>query len=57
MVESCSGSYPLSVIASSRSSEGKAPIDGSFYVLTVEFLLEGGPWIGSAPLIVGKPAL
>lgn len=57
MVESCSGSYPLSVIASSRSSEDKAPIDGSFYVLTVECLLEGDPWIGSAPLIVGKPAL
>ena len=57
MAESCIGSYPLSVIASSRSPGGDAPVDGSFYVLTIELLIEGTPWIGSAPLIVTKPAL
>ena len=49
--------YPLAVIASSRSPRSEAPIDGSFLVLTIELLLDSGPWIGSAPLIVGKPGL
>ena len=57
MAESCTGSYPLSVIASSRSSANSAPVEGSFLVLTVELLLDSGPWIGSAPLIVGKSSL
>jgi hypothetical protein len=57
MVESCVGSYPLSVVASSRLSSSETPIAGSFYVLTAELLLDGQRWIGSAPLIVGKPSL
>ena len=54
MAESCLGSYPLAVTASSRVPASDAPIDGSFLVLTIELMLDGGPWIGSAPLIVGR---
>jgi Creatinase/Prolidase N-terminal domain len=51
MVESCVGSYPLSVIASSRLPGRDAPIAAGFAVLTIELLLHGGHWIGTAPLI------
>ena len=54
MVESCTGSYPLSVIASSRAPGKDAPANGQFLVLTIELALDGAPWIGAAPLIVGK---
>jgi hypothetical protein len=57
MVETCVGSYPLAVIASSRTAERTAVTDGSFLVLTVELDMDGGPWIGAAPLIVGRPNL
>jgi Creatinase/Prolidase N-terminal domain len=57
MVESSLGSYPLAVTASSRGLAGDTPIDGSYLVLTVELRLDGAPWIGSAPLIVGAPTL
>jgi Creatinase/Prolidase N-terminal domain len=52
MIESCVGSYPLSVIASSRLPGRDAPIAGGFAVLTIELLLHGGRWIGTAPLMV-----
>jgi hypothetical protein len=57
MAESCAGSYPLSVIASSRSNGGAVPIDGQFLVLTVGLSLAGAPWIGAAPVIVGRADL
>jgi hypothetical protein len=50
--EGCVGSYPLSVVASSRSPERDAAVHGSFLVLTIELVLDSGPWIGSAPAIV-----
>jgi len=53
-VESCTGSYPLAAVASSRGSGKDAPADGAFYVLTVELSLAGTPWIGALPLIVGQ---
>ena len=52
MVESCVGSYPLSVIASSRLPGRDAPIAAGFAVLTIELSLHGGHWIGTAPLMV-----
>jgi len=55
MAESCTGSYPLSVVASSRAAGHAAPLAGQFLVLTVELTLDGMPWLGSAPLIVGRP--
>lgn len=55
LAESCFGSYPLAMIASSHSSDGPTLADGSFLVLTVELTLGGAPWLGAAPLIVGKP--
>ena len=54
MVESCVGSYPLSVIASSRMPGRDAPIEGGFFVLTIGLLLHGGHWIGTSPLIVNN---
>ncbi|MSP46496.1 MAG: hypothetical protein EXQ83_11730 [Xanthobacteraceae bacterium] len=52
--ESCSGSYPLSAVASSRAPGKDRPATGQFLVLTVELTLDGAPWIGAAPLIVGR---
>ncbi len=52
MVESCVGSYPLSVIASSRLPGRDAPIAAGFFVLTIELSLHGGHWIGTAPVMV-----
>lgn len=52
--ESCSGSYPLSAVASSRAPGKDGPTTGQFLVLTVELTLDGAPWIGAAPLIVGR---
>ena len=57
MAESCTGSYPLSAVASSRAPAKDAPVDGQFLVLTVELTLDGAPWLGAAPLIVGHGAL
>jgi hypothetical protein len=55
--ESCTGSYPLSEIASSRASGKDAPLNGQFLVLTVELTVDGAPWVGAAPLIAGQGAL
>lgn len=53
--ESCTGSYPLSAIASSRGVANAVPVNGQYLVLTVELSLSGAPWIGAAPLIAGQP--
>ncbi len=55
MAESCVGSYPLQVVASSRAGDN-AFAKGEFVVATVELSLNGAPWIGAAPAIVGQPA-
>jgi hypothetical protein len=52
MLEGCVGSYPLSVIASSRMSGRDAPIEAGFFVLTIGLSLPGGHWIGTAPVMV-----
>ena len=52
MVESCIGSYPLTVIASSRMPGRDAPIEDGFFVLTMGLSLHGGHWIGTAPVMV-----
>jgi len=57
MAESCTGSYPLSLLASSRMPGPDTLADGQFAVLTIELALDGRPWIGAAPLVVGAPAL
>ena len=56
MVESCVGSYPLQVIASSQAGD-RSLADGQFIVATVELSLNGVPWIGAAPLVVGAAKL
>ncbi|AMN39511.1 aminopeptidase P family N-terminal domain-containing protein [Rhodoplanes sp. Z2-YC6860] len=57
MAESCTGSYPLSVIASSRTSANMTPLSGQFLVFSVELTIDQAPWIGGAPLIVGQNTL
>lgn len=52
MVESCVGSYPLQEIASSGAAD-VALLSGQFIVVTIELSIDGSPWIGSAPGIVG----
>jgi hypothetical protein len=53
IVESCTGSYPLSPVASSRAANKTAPLQNQFLVLTVELTVGGKPWIGAAPRISG----
>jgi len=53
MAESCIGSYPLQVIAGSRSPASARPANNDFLVLTVELVVEGVPWLGAAPTIFG----
>ena len=57
MVEGCTGSYPLSVISSSRTPGKDTLTNGQYAVLTVELVVDGAPWIGTTPLIVGKLSL
>jgi hypothetical protein len=57
LAESCTGSYPLSAFASSRAGRQDALKSGQFLVLTVELSVDGAPWIGAAPLIVGQQGL
>jgi hypothetical protein len=54
LAESCTGSYPLSAVASSRSPSKDVPMNDQYLVLTVELTLDGVRWIGAAPLIVGR---
>lgn len=53
MAESCVGSYPLQVIASSRAGNN-AFTERQFAVVTVGLSLDGAPWIGAAPVIIGQ---
>ena len=48
---------PPLAIASSRATAKDAPVNGQFLVLTVELMLDGTPWLGAAPLIVGRGTL
>jgi hypothetical protein len=57
LAEGCTGSYPLSVVASSRMPGRDAPTQGQFLVLSVALTVDGAPWLGAAPLIVGQDAL
>jgi creatinase/prolidase-like protein len=54
MAESCIGTYPLQVIASSRSGGVHSVKSGDFLVLTIEREIAGRPWLGAAPLTVGQ---
>jgi len=47
----------LSAVASSRLATKDAPVNGQFLVLTVELTIGGAPWLGAAPLVVGRGAL
>jgi hypothetical protein len=53
MAESCVGSYPLSVIASSSTAANAATMNRQFLVLTVELTIDGAPWVHTEPLITG----
>ena len=53
MAESCVGSYPLEFVGGSNMVEKDTPANGSFLVLSVELTVDGVPWLGAAPAIVG----
>ena len=57
IAEGCTGSYPLSAVASSRAAGKDALVNGQFLVLTVELTLDGAPWLGAAPLVIGQGSL
>jgi hypothetical protein len=49
MAETSIGSYPLEVVASSRSGAKHSLPAGAFAVLTVGLTIEGVPWLGATP--------
>lgn len=53
MAESPVGSYPLEGVACSRTPDRYAIPEGGFAVLTVELTIDGTPWVGAAPVLVG----
>jgi Creatinase/Prolidase N-terminal domain len=52
MAESPIGSYPLQAIASSRAPDRDGVAADSFFVLSLELVVEGTPWLGAAPVFV-----
>jgi Xaa-Pro aminopeptidase len=56
-IETCWGSYPLMAIAAMHAGGKDTPTIGQFLVLTVELTIDGTPWIGAVPLIVGQGTL
>jgi hypothetical protein len=56
-IETCAGSYPLMATAAMRAGGKDTPTRGQFLVLTTELSVDGAPWIGAAPLIVGRADL
>src|SRR5205823_3830509 len=52
MAESSIGSYPLEDVASSRHRGSGALPKGSFFVLSVELVIDGVPWLGAVPGLV-----
>jgi hypothetical protein len=50
MAESPIGSYPLQAIASSGARDQDGVAAGGFFVLSVELVVEGMPWLGAAPV-------
>jgi Xaa-Pro aminopeptidase len=55
MAESCIGSYPLQVIADAHSAIDHVPAAGEILVLSLALKLDGHPWLGAAPAIIGNP--
>ena len=54
MAESTIGTYPLEVVASSRTTGDGALPAGSFAVLSIELAVDGVPWLGAAPAFVDR---
>jgi hypothetical protein len=52
LAESSVGSYPLEVVASSRTPAGAGLAAGTFLVVTIELAIAGVPWLGAAPTYV-----
>jgi hypothetical protein len=51
MAETCIGSYPLEVVASSADRTNSASPDRTFLVMSVHMRLAGLPWLGGGPVI------
>ena len=54
MAESSIGSYPLQVVAGSHSPSNRGPAERDLLVLSLELTIDGSPWLGAAPAIVGN---
>jgi creatinase/prolidase-like protein len=52
MAESCTGSYPLEVVASPRVGARFLPEADTLLVVSVELALDDVPWLGAAPMFV-----
>jgi Creatinase/Prolidase N-terminal domain len=52
MAESCTGTYPLEVVASFPSGNRYAPVPGTYLVLSVDLTVDDVPWLGAAPVFV-----
>ena len=55
--EACVGSYPLQVVASAKAGGETGVPDASLAVISVSLTLDGVPWIGTAPVVVGSDLL
>jgi hypothetical protein len=53
MAETCIGSYPLEAVTASNSPAQHEPGIGTFVVLSVELRIDGVPWLGAVPALVG----
>ncbi len=53
-LETCRGSPPLSIVATGETPSPSALPGGSLACLSLQLDLDDGPWLGSAPLILGS---
>jgi Creatinase/Prolidase N-terminal domain len=52
MAESCTGTYPLQVVDSSRSPGRDGELAGTYLVLSIDLTVDDVPWLGAAPFFV-----
>jgi Creatinase/Prolidase N-terminal domain len=52
MAETCKGSYPLELVASSSSDARYSPAAGTLLLLSIELAVDDVPWLAAAPMFV-----
>ncbi|HEX9572322.1 MAG TPA: hypothetical protein VF969_08720, partial [Burkholderiales bacterium] len=53
IVETCTGSQPLSIFAGDRLTPRQALPAGALASLSLRLSLDDGPWLGGGPLVIG----